>query len=59
MKKLGLEKNDPNIASLSAVGSVYTAGFPPTHGYLHQMTFGITKYSGWVSDPNAGMNIGL
>jgi len=55
MKKLGLEKNNPNIATLSAVGSVYEPAFPPTHGYLHHMAFDITKYSGWVSVPDASM----
>jgi len=53
--KIGLEKNNPNIATLSAVGSVYERAFPPTHGYLHQMTFMSTIYSGWVSVPNAGI----
>ena len=57
--KLGLERNDPSIATLSAVGSVYEAGFPAKHGYLHQ---GSTLYSGWVSVPNPdnkSMNIVL
>jgi len=53
--KIGLEKNNPNIATLSAVGSVYESAFPPTHGYLHQMTFDGHRYSGWISVPNAGI----
>ena len=57
MEKLGLERNYPNITTLSAVGSVYEAAFPAKNGYLHHNAL---PYSGWVSvsDPNnKGMNV--
>ena len=52
MGKLGLERNDPTIATLSAVGSLYTPAFPAKNGYLHQFKY---PYSGWVSNPNPSM----
>ena len=57
MEKLGLERNDPNISTLSAVGSAYEPAFPAKHGYLHHMSFNSYMYSGWISVPKAGMHV--